>query len=469
MKRSVIAFGCVGMMVACGVMLAVPTQADEFDVLWAIDLPREVYFIGESVVFGVKAFTSDVEGIFLPGEMALVTIRNGSSTEMFSGWITTNINGTNSISWDIPLESHPDNYTITLDPIVGPAIGGAITASFITAFDQDTYWQKRVEFLEDELTTQYEYLNYLFGSNKYLLNQVSVLKDQVAIAGAVMTITILATLWVVIPEWARRSSEPTKKSLSGRLAGLLGLSNTPKVLLTEQHEELAQIKTKEGRRPPRCGLDYVCKLCDPDKKLPMTKNQYDEHLNMHYKRNWSIRAWRRNQLYKDLIDEHYQLPEVRPPHEKILEADRRKDELVESVELSRKELKAIAAEKAKYEDDTKLERERLSTLKKEAKRAAKPPKKDKPEKPPKKYKPEKPPKEKRGKRKKDKDEVPTRKRLLKRNRPPKPEPQRKVRRIKQHSGIPKDEPVKPVRTILRTQSRTQVDELLDKLLKEKVK
>ena len=134
-------------------------EADDFEVLWAINIPREVYFMGETVNFDIVAFASE-DGVFLPGEMALVTIRNSTFNEMYAGWITTNSNGTCPISWDIPLESEPQNYTIILQPI----IGDAYTKNFNSLFDQDIYWQKSVEYLEDELNRQYEYLNYLFWS-----------------------------------------------------------------------------------------------------------------------------------------------------------------------------------------------------------------------------------------------------------------------------------------------------------------
>jgi hypothetical protein len=454
MRRFVIALGCVGMMVMCGVAIALPSQADDFEVLWAIDLPRELYFIGETVSFSVLAYSSGEVSVFLPGEMALVTIRNSSYSEMYAGWITTNINGSCPVSWDIPLESEPSNYTIILQPIVGTLV----TKNFIALFDQDTYWQKRVEFLEDELNRQYEYLNYLFGTNKYLLKQVSILKDQVAIAGVVMMITIMATLWVVIPEWAKRSSDPDNKTISGRLARLLGFSNTPKVLLTEQHEELAQLRTPLGRRPPRCGMEHYCEFCDPDKKEPMVKNDYESHLLSHYRRLHGRNARRKNRIYKRLVSEHYEIPELRPPHEQILAAEKKRDEIIDRVELSRKELRAIDAERTKLDKEVRLEKKRLAKLEKKEKKAVKPLKEDKP---PKKDKPAKKKREKKVKSpKKDKTLKLRRKKPVDNDYPPEvPESQRKVRRIKQHTGIPKKE---------AATHPTSIDELYDKLFKEKV-
>lgn len=446
MKRLILIGSLVLLM--SGAMIGPSTSADDFEILWAIDLPRTTYFIGETVSFNLLAFSSGEPSIPLPSEMALVTIRNQSMAECYAGWFTTDQNGTSPVQWDIPLESSPDNYTIILQPISG----GTYTKNFTALFDQDTYWQKRVEFLEDELNRQYEYLNFLFGSNKYLLRQVDILKDRIAIMGVVMFITIMATLVVVIPEWARRSTNFNPKSMSSRVAKLMGFSSTPKVLLSDQHDELAQLKTPEGKKPPRYGLDFHCQFCDPDKLEPMTKFQYEEHLKSHYKTLWNTKARRRNKVYKQLIDEHYQIPEARPPHEKLIEAEKKRDEIVDSIELSRKELRAIAAEKKRYQADMIAEKKRLE---KERKKSAKAKKMAKTVKP-KKVKP-----------------------VVKDSPPPMPEVQRKVRRVKHHSAIPVAVSVTDSKTFefeddavpfrkIKASERSPIDDLFDQLSNERV-
>ncbi len=55
--------------------LAIP---GEFETMWAMDLPRVTYFIGESVTFTVVAFASTDPTLMLPDQMAKVTIRNDS-------------------------------------------------------------------------------------------------------------------------------------------------------------------------------------------------------------------------------------------------------------------------------------------------------------------------------------------------------------------------------------------------------
>lgn len=444
MRRLILALSVLLLM--SGAMIAQPTEADDFEILWAIELPRDVYFIGETVTFTVTAFTSGEPTIFMPGEMALVTIRNSSYAECYGGWITTNQNGSAPISWDIPLESQADNYTIIVQPIVGMSY----IKNFVALFDQDTYWMKRVEFLEDELNRQYEYLNYLFGTNKFLMRQVDILRDRVAIMGVVMFVTIMATLVVVIPEWARRSTNYNPKSVSSRLAKLMGFSSTPKVLLSDQHDELAQLKTPEGKRPPRYGLDYTCPFCDPDKKEPMTKGQYEEHIMSHYRPIWNLTARRRNRVYKELIDDHYKIPEARPPHERLIEAEKKADAIVDSIELSRKELRAIAAEKKKLEAEALAEKKRIEKERRQSAKAMK--------------------QTKTVKKKKDKP-------VVKDSLPSKPEVQRKVRRVKHQSGIPEMAlvpPVKPtpkplpIRRVRESSNRSAIDDLFDQLSNEKV-
>lgn len=415
-------------------IITVPMSADadgeEFEALWLVDMPREVYFIGETMTVTLLAYASTDTTLFLPGEMCLVTIRNQSLAETFSAWLTTNSNGTILVTWDIPLSSDVGNYTLTVAPIMGDNI----IKPFIVLYDENTYWQKRVENLEDELNLQYEYLNYLYGTTNYLKRQVQIMKDRMFISGAVMLITILACMWVVLPEWAKRANAPgMKQTVSSTLAKLMGFTNTPKVLLTDQHEELAQLKTPFDRRPPRYGLTEYCSLCDPDKKEPMTKWAYEQHITSHYRRTTNLRAWRRNRVYKQLIRDHYELPEKITDHEKIIRADNRRDELIESVELSKKELKAIESERENLLEKAKQERRESKAEKKakkqEKKLALNPKRKVRVHKP-----------------------APIQKAVS----------TRKVREVKRISGIPapRMEPV-PKRT-------TAIDDLFEKLSSEKV-
>jgi flagellar biosynthesis GTPase FlhF len=340
-----LAFGC---LIALALVLPCTTVAadDEFEVIWFMTTPREVYFIGESVTISAMACASTDLTLLVPGEMALLTVRNSSWAETYSVWLTTNSNGTAVCSWDIPLEADTGNYTIILDPVMGDNV----VLPFLVLFDENTYWQKRVENLEDELRSQYEYLNYLYGTSNYLKRQVEILKTQVFIAGAVMFITIAATMLVAIPEWARRSNAPDKRdSVSGRFARLLGFTTEPKVLLSPYHEELAQLGPVEGKRSPRFGHDYYCHICDPKKLESMTKEFYEQHMMSHYK--WLLRPSKRksNRTYKDLIQDRYEVPEPGIDHESVLGLLGRRQALLESVDLAKKELKAIAAEERRLD------------------------------------------------------------------------------------------------------------------------
>ena len=428
-KKAVVIL-CISMLSVSGLAL-VPVSADDFEVKWIMDFPRPTYFIGETVTFKVSAFaTSDIT-VFLPGEMAMVTIENESKVEAYSAWVTTGTNGSAIVNWDTGLEISSGNYTIILQPI-----GGApITKEISVLYNEETYWKIRVDQLRDELERQYEYLNYLFATSNYLKDQVNKLRSQVVVAGVVMIITILIVLFNVIPDWARRAgASKSKFGFAAGLAKMAGFSNTPKVLQTEQHEELAQLKPNECKSPPRHGLEHYCPSCDKERKEPMTAIALAEHIESYHGNTPGgmpfSRARRREKVYRTLIKEDYKKP-VEP---KVVAG-------VQPLEIRRQEL---------IDEALVIEEER-------EKAAPKKVKKDKKLKLPKVRRRDRPKKEKRQKRRKAQPE----KVVLNDSPPPKAESQQKVRRIKQHTGVPSE----PVETAEQS-SADAIDELYEKLKKE---
>ena len=427
----------IGALMLSMMMLPIASSADDdFEVVWVVNLPRDIYFVGETMTVEIYAYASTDPDLFIPGEMALVTVRNETLQEVYSSWFTTNTNGTIVAQWDISLDMDIGNYTLILAPIMADNI----ILPFFVLYDENTYWQKKVENLEDELQLQYEYLNYLYASNNYLNKQIDILKDQVLIAGIIMFITLMATMWNVLPEWARRANQSENRDKMGsRLAKLMGFSTTPKVLLTDHHEELAQLKTPEGKKPPRYGMIHHCVICDPESKELMTKKAYIEHLELHTHRTLSYAKWRRNRIYKALITDHYKLPSDDFAIEKPVLLEKKKDDIVDSVELSRKELKAINHElrtqkekdKQKKKDDKKAEKVRAKEERKLAKHAQKALGKSEP--------------------------------VLKETTIQKPERTRKVRERKPLSGNPEPRPIKK---LANPTSKSQIDDLFDKLMKD---
>ena len=432
-----------GLMIgACLLVCVMPMSVmaeDDFSVIWVVNMPREIYFIGETMTVEIYAYASTDPTLFVPGEMALVTIRNESLQESYSSWFTTNTNGTILVQWDIPLEMDTGNYTFVLAPIMAENI----VIPFLVLYDENTYWQKRVENLEDELKLQYEYLNYLYSSNNYLNKQVKILKDQVFIAGIIMFVTLMATMWVVIPEWARRANQSEKReNMSSKLAKLMGFSSTPKVLLTEHHEELAQLKTPENKKPPRYGMIHHCSICDPEGKELLTRKAYIEHLEFHTRHVVSLAKWRRERIFKALISDHYKLPVDDLAVEKTVRLDKKKSDLVDSVELAKKELKAMIHE------DSRTQKQRDRLRKQYDKKAKK-----------------KRAKEEKQLAKQAKKSIEKVEPVLKQTTSRKPQVARKLRTEKPISGIPEAVPAKKHAVDAQ---RTPIDDLFEKLSSEKV-
>jgi len=362
--KKVLVVLCVGLLGVCSVG-AFASAEEDFSVMWLVDMPRDIYFIGETITVTLTAYSSQDSTLLVPSEMCLVTIRNESLAEAYSAWFTTDFNGTALVTWDIPLNADVGNYSFVLSPLSGDNI----ICPFFVLYDENTYWQKRVELLEDELRQQYEYLNYLYANSNYQGRQIDILKDRVMIAGCVMFVTILVSMAVAFPEWARQANAANlKKGVGSKLAKLMGFSNTPQVLLTDFHVELAQLKTPSDKRPLRYGLVHHCSMCDPDNLEPMTKRDYDEHIKSHYKNLWSLRSRRRNNIYKSIIKDHYKLPNIEPEHEKIIRAEKRRYELIDSVESSKKELKAIEAERKQTIVRDKELKKKFKTEKKASKK-----------------------------------------------------------------------------------------------------
>ena len=276
-----------------GLVVSDALAADgEFTTMWAIELPRNTYFIGESVTFTVVAFASIDPTLLLPDQMAKVTIRNGSLVEVFEAWVTTNTNGSAPVTWDSGLEAAPGNYTVILDDLKG----GKVVAKFDLLYNEETYWQTRVDLLERELQSQYDHLNYLFSYNKFLEKRVRWLDQQFKLLWAMSFVTIMCGVYVAMHEFAMsgRSSSGIM-SYPGKLLELLGFRRKPIVEL--DHEIIADLRVPPEKRVPIYGHTHFCPICDETKLHSMTENQLRDHLwakhdRLHLKKDSIMAKWR---------------------------------------------------------------------------------------------------------------------------------------------------------------------------------
>jgi hypothetical protein len=272
-----------------------------FTTMWAIDLPRSTYFIGESVTFTVVAFASTDVTLMLPDQMAKITIRNESLAEVYDAWVTTNANGSAPVTWDTGLEATTGNYTIILDDLKGTKV----VENFVLLYNEETFWQTRVGLLERELQVQYGYLTYLFSYNKYLEQRVGWIDQQFKLLWAMSFVTIMCGVYVAMHEFAISGRTSTGiMSYPGKLLELLGFRKKPIVEL--DHEIIADAKVPPHKRVPIYGHTHFCPICDPEKLQPMTENTLRDHLwakhdRLHLKKDSISAKWRERKHEKAVI------------------------------------------------------------------------------------------------------------------------------------------------------------------------
>jgi hypothetical protein len=295
MNKKIVLLSALVLLTSCQALVVFDAQAfssDGYTVIWAIDLPREVYFIGESVAFTVVAFVSSDPDILLPDQMAKITIRNGTLFEVFSAWVTTNANGSAPITWETGLDAATGNYTIILEDLADMKV----VANFTVLFNEETYWQTRVDLLERDLQSQYEYINYLYSYNKYLNNRVHWIDQQFKLLWAMSFITVMCGIYVAMHEAAgMKRNTSGLMSYPSKLLEILGFRSRPIVEL--DHEEIANLDIPQNKVPPIYGHDQFCPVCDPQKKKPMTEGQLRDHLwavhdRLHLKKDSIGAKWR---------------------------------------------------------------------------------------------------------------------------------------------------------------------------------
>jgi hypothetical protein len=283
----------VGLICSTGLMgFASQKAGADFTVMWAMDLPRQTYFIGETVTFTVTAFASTDPTLKIPGELAQITIRNESLQEMYSAWITTDSNGSAPINWDIPITADPGNYTV----ILTDTHGFTSHQSIEILYNEETYWKTRVDLLQKEIEKQYQYINYLFSYNKWLTGQVNFMRKNFTLMWIIAFLAMLSGLYNFMYV-SSRSKRNTSGILSytSRAAEVLGFRSRPSVEL--DHEEIMGIEIPEKKKPPVYGHIYFCPVCDVNKLHPMTEVRLREHLwaehdRLHLKKDSIMAKWR---------------------------------------------------------------------------------------------------------------------------------------------------------------------------------
>jgi hypothetical protein len=291
-------------------MIALDASAipGEFETMWAMDLPRVTYFIGESVTFTVVAFASTDPTLMLPDQMAKITIRNDSLAEVYEAWITTNVNGSAPVTWETGLEASAGNYTIILDDLKGEKV----VEHFVLLFNEETYWQVKVGLIERELESQYQYINYLFSFQNYQQKRINELYRIVMMSFVALFMTLFIALWTWFPELAKRArgGKGVYDQLGKGLAAM-GITSEPRIYL--DHEEVSQISVPADKAAPRFNAENYCEVCDKAHEKPLTLVALEDHAEIHdrsYLRRPFWRARRRERVRENEANAH--IPEKKP-------------------------------------------------------------------------------------------------------------------------------------------------------------
>ena len=299
------------------VVLDASAGPGDFTTMWVINLPRATYFIGESVTFTVVAFASSDPSILLPDQMAKITIRNSSMAQVYEAWVTTNVNGSAPVTWESGLDAYAGNYTIILDDLSGKKV----IAEFMLLYNEETFWQTKVDLLEREIQSQYSYLNYIFSFQKYQERRLNRAIKQLEITMFAMFMVLFLALWTWFPELAKRArSGKGIYDQIGRGLAAAGITSEPRIYL--DHEEVSQVSVPPDKAAPRFNVEFYCEICDPQHQNKMILQQYEDHVFMHDKhflRGSFWRAWRREKARKSekKSDEPEKLPE--PTYAPVIE------------------------------------------------------------------------------------------------------------------------------------------------------
>ena len=315
----------------------VGASSGEFQIQWAVHMPRQTYFIGEMVNFTATATTSSSPFLKIPNEYANVRIVNQTGADIFDWQAMTDSNGTAYFYWNSSVDQQPGNYSV----ILTDSYGNIVSGNFTLLFNQDTYNQGRLDQLQREIDARDQYLNILFSRDFWLVNQVQALNQMAYVDFGVVFLTFLLILSMWFSNRAQKANLPENRDKTwAKGFKMLGFSSTPPSRLTDKQPLVAAYVSPQELRPPRIGMTEFCDKCDPEHKKPMTKARLEQHKLMHEKLYLGIDGWRRKRAAKRIMRAAY----PRPKKEYIFEQDKKepkaRGELIHKTAEIVKKLKA---------------------------------------------------------------------------------------------------------------------------------
>lgn len=335
MKRMVL-----GLLVClCVCAPAFEVAADDgydFKIGWVMLFPRSTYFIGETITFRVEAYAEIQPDLKIPDQYANIVVRNESMFEVFNYWIYTDANGSAWVNWTTQLDYTNGTYLVTLTD----GLGGVASTQLTLLWDQNIAWQRQIDDLATENEYLWGYVDELFGARNYLLRKTEALTHAIYFLAFGFALTFCAAIWVWAREYIRVNARLPREKRSG-IASTLGFRAQPFFLQTYDHPEAANYQVPEHHKAPRFGEEYHCPLCDKDAKKPMTKHQWEGHMqDFHDRKLIGFRAWVKKRRFKEDLARLYGKDDVPVIIEALKAENIRRERLMKRTQELRAKIEA---------------------------------------------------------------------------------------------------------------------------------
>ncbi len=310
MRLGTVAIMCLAVGLTMTPILSTQAGSSEFQIVWTLEIPRHVYFIGEEINFTATATSATDPSLHVPNEFANVQIRNDTGVDIWDWQAMTDANGTASLWWNTTLTQKTGNYTVVLTD----GYNNTVSTNFTLLFNQDAYNQGRLDQLQREIDAQNQYLNILFERDFWLVSQVQAFQQESLVVFAVTLIGFLMMFSMFMADRMRRSTFPENRDKAwARGFRMLGMSSTPPSRLTDKQPEVAAYTPNPDKIVPRLNMTEFCDRCDPEHKVPMTLARLAEHKAMHEHLWLGIEGWRKKRAALAVMKATY--PKAKNPRE----------------------------------------------------------------------------------------------------------------------------------------------------------
>ncbi len=310
MRIGTVLSSCLLIALVAGPANPSSSASGEFQIVWSLEIPRHVYFIGEEINFTATATSATNPSLHIPNEFANVQIRNDTGVDVWDWQAMTDANGSANFWWNTTLTQKTGNYSVVLTD----GYNNTVSTNFTLLFNQDAYNQGRLDQLQREIDAQNQYLNILFERDFWLVAQVEAFQKESLIVFAVTMTGFLMMFSVFMADRMKRATLPENRDRAwAKGFKVLGFSSTPPSRLTDKQPEVAAYAPNPDKIVPRFNMTEFCDRCDPEHKVPMTPARLAEHKEMHEHRWLGIDGWRKKRAAIAVMKAAY--PKAKNPRE----------------------------------------------------------------------------------------------------------------------------------------------------------